>query len=102
VLISDESGLAEYLAQAAEDGVIETQTANNMLLPARDEAAKTHWAPRIIELLGNREEAFRQAETLRSALRPILSWDKAARELSEAMRALSPGNPATGAPWPST
>lgn len=82
-LISDESGLAEYLAQAVQDGVIEATVARGMLLPGRDETAESHWAPRIIALLSDREAAFRQAAELRAALRPILSWNKAARQLSD-------------------
>ena len=82
-LISDESGLPDYLAQAAQDGVIEVTVAGGMLLPGRDETAESRWALRIIAPLSDREAAFRQAAELRAALRPRLSWNKAARQLSD-------------------
>jgi glycosyltransferase involved in cell wall biosynthesis len=88
VLISDESGLAEYINAAVSENIITRDAAFAIILPALEETAGTKWAPRIVSLLQNRDEAFENAAALRDKLRPILSWEKAARKLSAAIQNL--------------
>jgi len=81
VLISEESGLAQLLERELNEEVAE------MILPTQGDASRVvaTWGDALAERLKNPATAFRRANVLRDRLSAIISWDKAADALLEAL-----------------
>ena len=43
------------------------------------------WATKVTAAIAARDEAFRRAERFRTALRPVLTWKRAAKEFAKAL-----------------
>src|SRR5262249_35140632 len=84
VLVTAESGLAELLLDAAASGALEKNLADMCIVDVNGELAtiSMDWATRLHGVLSNVSDAFAQAERMRSVLRPMLTWENAARQLS--------------------
>lgn len=83
VLLSDESGLAEFIQRAADDGDIDAGLARQMILPAHHVSAAEQWSAAIVTLLYDRKAAFAAAAHLRATLQAKLSWNASARALTK-------------------
>ena len=91
VVLSFKSGLAEYLLKAINDGIVEPGVRDACIARViGDDPALIvlEWAEKVTKAILHREEAFRRAETLRTALRPILTWRRAAEDFTEAVLAI--------------
>ena len=81
VLISEESGLARLLERDLGEEFAE------MILPTQGDASRVAatWGAALAERLKDPTAAFRRAHALRDRLSAIISWDKAADALLEAL-----------------
>lgn len=87
-IMTSESGLGELLIRqkiAAINSFVENGIAD--VIGDANAVAKD-WADRIADMLLNIDKAFENAAKLRSALMPILTWERAARTLSMEIEAL--------------
>ncbi|MGV1884938.1 glycosyltransferase [Rhizobium sp. VS19-DR104.2] len=84
VVISDASGLAEYLRAAAKYDGLPSELVESCIAPVHLSHADTRsaWAEKVDSALFDRESAFERAAKLRRALTPRLTWEQAARKLS--------------------
>ncbi|MDW9610749.1 glycosyltransferase [Sinorhizobium meliloti] len=84
VIISDASGLAEYLRAAAKYDGLPSELVESCIAPVHLSHADTRsaWAQKVDLALFDRESAFERAAELRRALTPRLTWEQAARKLS--------------------
>lgn len=90
VIISAESGLAEYLRDPDLNEGLDLQLVEPCVAPVAqaDGTNCDAWAAKVDAALFDHEAAFTRAAKLRSALRTQLAWDNAARKLSNDFLAL--------------
>jgi glycosyltransferase involved in cell wall biosynthesis len=87
-IMTSESGLGELLISqniSVVDSFVQEGVADVI---GDTTAIATDWATRIADVLANAEKAFDNAAKLRSALMPLLTWERAARTLSTEFEAL--------------
>ncbi|MDZ4775418.1 MAG: hypothetical protein SGJ23_01370, partial [Alphaproteobacteria bacterium] len=88
VLLSIESGLAEYLLDAVSKSIIANDMAEkclaNVLYQSSDDISDD-WVARMSSSLSDRQASFARAQTLRAALKPVMTWGNAARDLLNAI-----------------
>ncbi len=85
VVVSFESGLADYMLRAVDEGILEESVSDACL-------AETHaqgeigavWAEKVELVLANPTAAFERAERMRTALASRLTWPAAAHAFVEA------------------
>jgi glycosyltransferase involved in cell wall biosynthesis len=84
IIVSDESGFAALLYSADISEILGREAVSACVAAVDGDADKicSDWATRLHELLTKQEEAFRRAETMRRNLQDVLTWEKAARQLS--------------------
>ncbi len=87
VLVSYESGLAEYILTAGANGDIDRAISDGCVANVVGEngSIADEWADKINRLLSDRPKAFERARALRMALAPLLSWSRAAEGFSKAV-----------------
>jgi len=87
VIISLESGLAEYLARAVGRREIPPELVDGCILDVVGDpgAVRSKWAEQVGIVLRDRDAAFRRARALRDALTPVLNWRAAAEAFSAAV-----------------
>lgn len=87
VIVSVESGLAEYLLSAGEHGRIDPSIAELCVAQVLGDNAQVvaDWVERISHIFADRHAAFQRARELRAALVPVLTWEAAARDLTVEM-----------------
>jgi hypothetical protein len=80
IIVSFDSGLAEYIQRASADGDIDPAIVGACVANVfgEDRQVVDEWSSKINGILSNREQAFQQAQALRIALTPLLSWSNAA------------------------
>lgn len=84
VVISMESGLAEYLSRAVANGDLDTATFQACVadVVGNPQTIMEDWAAKVGSVLMDRPAAFRRAATLRAALKSKLSWRAAAESFT--------------------
>ena len=84
IVVSDESGFAALLYSDDILQILGHEAVNACVAEVDGDADKVcnDWASRLYELLAKQHEAFRRAETVRRNLQDVLTWEKAARQLS--------------------
>ncbi len=88
VMLSLESGLAEYLSRAVATRQIDEALIDGCILGVvgPSPAVTSEWAGRVGTVLLDRPAAFQRARALRDALRPMMSWPAAAASFSTAVQ----------------
>jgi glycosyltransferase involved in cell wall biosynthesis len=87
VVVSSESGLAEFLYIAGRDGALDLSLVELCVADVVGDSNATieNWGDKVRKVMVNRAAAFEQARALRSALQPILNWPRAAEEFTKAV-----------------
>lgn len=88
ILVTSESGLGELLLTtniSAVDAIAKRCVAD--VIGETDDIAKK-WSERIADIFNNPQVAFEEAAKLKSALLPVLTWERAARDLSIEIEAI--------------
>jgi glycosyltransferase involved in cell wall biosynthesis len=87
-VISSESGLAELLLSKKISGI--DGIANKYVADVIGEPSKivNDWTDRVASIFNDPRSAFDDAAKLRNALAPVLTWERAARALTEEMESL--------------
>jgi glycosyltransferase involved in cell wall biosynthesis len=98
VLVSAESDVAELLldhdiAAAIGKSLVEKCVAD---VDGDADTIKRSWATRVYDMLSNPVNAFEEAERIRSALRSLLTWQRAAEQLSSDMETILRTAPVAG------
>lgn len=90
VIISESSGLAEYLRNSSMNDGLPLELVDPCIAPVHlsDEDTRNAWAAKVDAALFDRKAAFERAAELRKALRIRLTWDRAARNLSTEFESL--------------
>jgi glycosyltransferase involved in cell wall biosynthesis len=88
IVISAESGIAEFLLSKVVPSIDAIVQKCVVDVIGEDEKVAEAWAGRIAEIFLDQESAFTEAATLRSALQPVLTWERAARRLSTEIEGL--------------
>jgi glycosyltransferase involved in cell wall biosynthesis len=86
VILSYKSGLADYLARLADQGIIHKDALAACVVRPHDDNLKLNfdgWAEKISAVMADLRPALDRAEYLRTVLRPILTWRRAAEGLAE-------------------
>jgi glycosyltransferase involved in cell wall biosynthesis len=97
VIISLESGLAEYLARAVQRGEVPQELVDGCILAVVGDpgTVRSKWAEQVGAVLRDRDAAFQRARALRDALTPVLNWRAAAEAFSAAVVIMLEGGAAT-------
>lgn len=87
VVVSIESGLAEYLLRAADQGDIDSEVIGSCIADVVGDATKVteNWAEKVSAILLDRPAAFQRARSLRLALMPKLTWQAAAETFTQSV-----------------
>lgn len=87
-VMTAESGIGEFLLSSGVVGVnaLAEKYIADVIGDTNDVAEK--WAKRIADIFLDQDAAFSDAASLRKALLPVLTWDRAARDLSTEMEKL--------------
>ena len=87
-VITAESGIGEFLLSSGVEGVntMAEKYIADVIGDTNEVAEK--WAKRIADIFLDQEAAFADAAFLRKALVPVLTWERAARDLSAEMEKL--------------
>jgi hypothetical protein len=88
VLLTLESGLAQLLMRLAAEGLVDQADCDACILPVHSAASKLNfdgWADKIGEAVDDLAKALIRAEGLRTSLRPLLTWRRAADGLTVAI-----------------
>lgn len=81
-IISAESGIGEFLLAGSVAGVSDVAAKCIADVIGDTNEIAENWTQRIAEIYLNQEAAFADAAKLREALLPVLTWERAARDLS--------------------
>ena len=84
VIVSDESGLAEFLNDEEKNGLLSAALVSPCVGTVVSGTVKNieDWRSKADDVLRNHVDAFKRADRIRNALRTKYTWDRAARELS--------------------
>jgi len=84
VLVTAESGIAEMLLESEIATAIGQAVAEGCVADVDGDAEKIrkNWATRVHVVFSDPAKAFSLAEQIRLALRPLLSWERAAAQFS--------------------
>jgi glycosyltransferase involved in cell wall biosynthesis len=86
IVITSESGLGEFLLKLPTVNVIAQKCVADVI--GESDAIMKDWAGRIAGIFSEPNAAFEDAQKLRTALLPILTWERAARSLSNEIELL--------------
>ncbi len=90
VIVSAESGLAEFLRAEVTSGLLDHALVETCIAPVAStpERNAADWQKKVEDVLSNRASAFERAERLRKALAITHRWEAAARRLSAELTTL--------------
>jgi glycosyltransferase involved in cell wall biosynthesis len=82
VLVTSSSGIGELLTILAAEKCPNVDACVTDVVDSDLDAIVRQWATKAYDILANPAQAFADADEMRSALAPILSWENAARKLT--------------------